>query len=376
MIRCLIKALIRKLELTGLLLIKLLLSPMMICKTLNVPRKQSVTKLIGPVTLAFAVPVLAIENPIEEPPKSSKVKSNEIQLRPEDGEAGVQKIAVLGVGGVPVSQTLSEHLSLPPGVGLAVHHVAPDSAAAQAGMRPHDILINFDGSPIGSQNDLKQAVLRNQPGNEVEVEYIQRGDQKIVKVVLGEHVVRQANLIRRRPMNQIDLQSGLDQFQGIDRTRIEQQMQSHINEMKRHLRGHGGMELGIQGLLDMVADDQLIGQSMAIPDVMDQLKRDGNIQNMPQGMQFSSSSTVTKRDEFGSVTMRSKNGNKEITVTDPLGRTIFSGPYQTPEDKAAVPADLVDRITQMDFDTDSGIRLHINPDAVSGLSEKPFPDIE
>jgi beta-lactamase regulating signal transducer with metallopeptidase domain len=49
----------------------------------------------------------------------------------------------LGVRVEPPSPVLADQLELPKGRGLVIHDVLPDSAAAKAGLKPHDIILNL-----------------------------------------------------------------------------------------------------------------------------------------------------------------------------------------------------------------------------------------
>ena len=55
-------------------------------------------------------------------------------------------------------------------------------------------------------------------------------------------------------------------------------------------------------------------------------------------------------DDEGSVTIRTINGNKEVIVKDKSGKALFEGPYQTEQDKAAVPEEFRQRIEGFDPD--------------------------
>jgi len=56
----------------------------------------------------------------------------------------------LGVLVTPPSPALADQLDLPRGRGLVVEQVVQDSAAAKAGLKAHDVLIEFNGKPVPS----------------------------------------------------------------------------------------------------------------------------------------------------------------------------------------------------------------------------------
>ncbi|MBX6312377.1 MAG: PDZ domain-containing protein [Isosphaeraceae bacterium] len=61
----------------------------------------------------------------------------------------------IGVSVSPADEILREQLDLPEGQGLVVTEVVPDSPAAKAGLKKNDILLTFDGKPLG---DIKALV--------------------------------------------------------------------------------------------------------------------------------------------------------------------------------------------------------------------------
>jgi hypothetical protein len=66
--------------------------------------------------------------------------------------------ALIGTGAEPrlgarvakASAALADQLDLPQGQGLVVEHVKPDSPAAKAGLKAHDVLLELDGKPVPS----------------------------------------------------------------------------------------------------------------------------------------------------------------------------------------------------------------------------------
>jgi hypothetical protein len=59
--------------------------------------------------------------------------------------------ARLGARVEPPGATLTEQLDLPKGQGLVLREVLPDSAAAKAGLKRHDVLLELNGKPVPDQ---------------------------------------------------------------------------------------------------------------------------------------------------------------------------------------------------------------------------------
>lgn len=71
--------------------------------------------------------------------------------------------------------------------GALIQEVTSRSAAKKAGLRANDIIIKFDGTPVGNPDDLRKAIKSKSPGDEVKLTYLRGGTQKTVDVTLGEH---------------------------------------------------------------------------------------------------------------------------------------------------------------------------------------------
>jgi S1-C subfamily serine protease len=72
----------------------------------------------------------------------------------------------------------------PPRDGALVQDVT-GAPAARAGLRPGDLIVQFDGRKIASPSDLGQAVLTRKPGDTVEVVVQRNGSRQTLKVTLG-----------------------------------------------------------------------------------------------------------------------------------------------------------------------------------------------
>lgn len=60
----------------------------------------------------------------------------------------------IGVALANVDETLRQHLKIPAGEGAVVTSVEADSAAAEAQIKPHDILLRWEGQPVSGSESL------------------------------------------------------------------------------------------------------------------------------------------------------------------------------------------------------------------------------
>lgn len=115
--------------------------------------------------------------------------------------------AYLGLGVAPVSPVLASHLEpvLGEGRGVVVAEVSTDSPAEKAGLKPHDILINYDDQKLYSPEQLVKLVRHDKPGSSVTLKILRGGELQDVKVTLGQQAMSpaaQAHQTFRRPLGE------------------------------------------------------------------------------------------------------------------------------------------------------------------------------
>ena len=76
--------------------------------------------------------------------------------------------------------------SAPPGRGLAVKTVVPDSNAERAGLRPLDLLLAIDGETLSDTFDLLYALKQKQPGSRGRLQIERRGQTLNVDVLFRQ----------------------------------------------------------------------------------------------------------------------------------------------------------------------------------------------
>ncbi len=91
----------------------------------------------------------------------------------------------LGVRIQTVTDEIAETLGLDKPKGALVAGVNPDGPAAKAGIRPGDVILNFDGEDVKRMRDLPKMVARSDIGKEVKVMVLRKGKEVTLKVNLG-----------------------------------------------------------------------------------------------------------------------------------------------------------------------------------------------
>jgi membrane-associated protease RseP (regulator of RpoE activity) len=88
----------------------------------------------------------------------------------------------LGVGVSKPGPTLTEQLDLPKGQGLTLEAVQPDSAAARAGLKPHDILLELDGKAVpNNPGEFAKQLAALPSGKAIEALVLRRGKRETLK---------------------------------------------------------------------------------------------------------------------------------------------------------------------------------------------------
>jgi S1-C subfamily serine protease len=101
-------------------------------------------------------------------------------------ELGFVRHPLLGVGGDDISPEMAEQLGLDSARGAVIRNVQDQTGAADADLRPGDVIVGLDGEPIATMSQLVAEVRGRQPGDEVELAIIRGGDELTVTVVLSE----------------------------------------------------------------------------------------------------------------------------------------------------------------------------------------------
>ena len=112
----------------------------------------------------------------------------DVALRVKDQIVATGKAshARLGVAVQQVDQALAESFGLKQAEGAVVSTVVPGSAAAKAGLQPGDVILKFNGKPIGAAGELSALVGQAVPGDKAKLDIWRKGETKEVNATLGE----------------------------------------------------------------------------------------------------------------------------------------------------------------------------------------------
>lgn len=297
-------------------------------------------------------PSFALEAPVDDspppPPATQKArKLPEFKLQPEVKPSPKTPVAFLGIVSAEVPAILADHLNLKCGEGVVVRSLVPDGPAAKAGIAVNDVITHVAGQAIGSPAEITQRITTLQVGETLALNLIHKGKASQLDVVLG---IKPAELVAqesqaRTPLNLEDIPKELadrvrkaieGNLGGLDLQAIDEHLQmppgidEAMHDLKKHLHG-------------------ALGQAFVQPAD----KATANVQ---------SGATIKMKDQQGSIEVRSKEGAKEVTIRDPQDKITWSGPWDTTQDRAAAPAEVRQRVENLNIDSDfkgTGLRMHM-----------------
>ena len=99
----------------------------------------------------------------------------------------------LGVRYVLITEKIQKENSLPVSYGAWVIKgeqgeaaIFPGSEAEKAGLKEGDIILEFDGQKITTENTLAKIIMKYNPGDKVVLKILREGKEKIIQAILGE----------------------------------------------------------------------------------------------------------------------------------------------------------------------------------------------
>lgn len=92
----------------------------------------------------------------------------------------------IGVQFKQLTPELADSLGLPEDTkGVTVESVVPDSPAEKAGLKPYDVIVEFEGAPVERSNEFVNRVSMLEPGTRIELVALRDGKRKTFNIKLG-----------------------------------------------------------------------------------------------------------------------------------------------------------------------------------------------
>lgn len=219
-------------------------------------------------------------------------------IRRDGGRASIashrEKGAYLGISSRPAPAILRKHLDLKNGEGLIVLFVDPKSPAADAGIVSDDILLKLNDQILVNQDQLAVLVRMQKPGDEISLTAVHDGHSKTLKAKLVERDLE--------PLPE-----------PLDLTEVPVDIERMIPEPRVHRLPQRPKNAATQGAKGGPASVSVMG--------------DGD-------------QTITITSDV--------DGHRNLIAKDRTGKTIFEGPVDTAAQRNKLPADIRQRLDELD----------------------------
>lgn len=99
---------------------------------------------------------------------------------------GAASRSYLGVGVADVGAERVQALKLKDDRGVEIVQIDQDAPAGKAGLKEHDVIVSFNGTPVESQEQFKRLMRETPPGRTVSLDIMREGQPQNIKVQLAD----------------------------------------------------------------------------------------------------------------------------------------------------------------------------------------------
>ena len=224
--------------------------------------------------------------------------------------------AYLGVSVSKLNLQQIKNLGLPPGIGLQVEHVVPESPAAKAGILDGDVIERLNEQLLVNLEQFVTLIRMHQPGDKLKLQMWREGKARPTIATLEAKVVPARSVIEAPPI--IPLIPFIDDLPPIDPNLFlndDDYREQILQELKEALRNHVPL---------------------------------APMKDHP--WQFNNQSKVMIQTPRYTLTLRTNDQDKNLHVIDRHTKElIFDGPINNKEELEKVPEEIRKIIPQIDI---------------------------
>jgi hypothetical protein len=242
----------------------------------------------------------------------------------------------LGVETSQVPDVVSEQLGLAKGLGLVVEYVEPNSPAASAGIQQNDILKMVNDQILIEPSQLRKLLQTFPDGTEVTLTILRKGKEQKITVKLAKKEVPQRH--SSIPGGNHDWHWYFDErrFQRAN-TGIEGTVERAVGDTRGIIRG--AVMKAHEAARRAREDAHRAAREIRI------LSRDnGSLRATKIDL---GKAQIVFSDDKGELKLENVDGKKLLTIKDPQGKLLFSGPVESKEDLDKLPADVRERYEKL-----------------------------
>jgi serine protease Do len=244
----------------------------------------------------------------------------------------------LGVETSQVPTVVSEQLGLPKGLGLVVDYVVPDSPAASAGVQQNDILKMLNDQILIEPSQLRKLLQTFSEGTEVTLTILRKGQEQKITVKLAKKEMPQRHSLMPGENHDWDWDFDETGDLGEQMQELKEQLQEQLGDAQR------GMIRGAVIKAHEAARRAREDARRAAREIRILSSDNGALKATRIDL---GKAQIVFCDGKGEMKLENVNGKKLLTVKDPQGKLLFSGPVETKEDLDKLSADVRERYEKL-----------------------------
>ncbi len=269
--------------------------------------------------------------------------------------APAKPTSYIGVVTTPPPAVISAQFGLAPGFGLVVAEVLPDSPAATAGLQKHDVLTKFNDQQLVDGGQFSTLVRAQAKDSEATLTLFRKAQEQKVTIKIGEKMMPE-----RRPFPMGHMLPDVEKLQGPAmehmkklqerakdyghkmrefQERMKEWQRKPTAEMPEAPKFEGGDDLRLN-TLDILREVQPGGAP-----VVTLLQPESAISYHTRDAK------LLMKDDSGEIELSNKDGQRQLVARNPQGETIFEGPIDTEEQRAALPEELRKKVELINTQT-------------------------
>jgi hypothetical protein len=287
---------------------------------------------------AIALPIVGFAQTPPAPPPQPPGPHGPPGMPGGHDKAPKVPMTFLGVETSQVPNVVSDQLGLTKGLGLVVDYVVPNSPAASAGVQQNDILKMLNDQILMESTQLRKLLQTFSEGTEVTLTILRKGQEQKITVKLAKKEMPQRHSME--PGANHDMHWDFDETGdlGDQMQELKQQLKEQLGDAQRGI---------IRGAVIQAHEAARHAREDAR-----RAAREIRILSNDNGMLKATKidlgqAQIVFRDGKGEMKLENVNGKKLLTVKDPQGKLLFSGPVETKEDLNKVPADVRERYERL-----------------------------
>lgn len=261
--------------------------------------------------------------------------------------------ARLGIVPGTVPQAVVAQLELSGFPGVLVTRIMPDSPAAKAGLKENDVIVKLGDISLSGPQSVTEALTDKVPGDKVTAVFYRKGKRETADITLdggtlsAEEILAAQGDPRTQPRVVPSVRRQMAPPAGMaGRSALPQRILDMQQMMDDFLK---------DSALDDSRMDDIISRMDLTPGAAQMLRSLQGLHQMPMPPMGKvsggghSSSSVQMSDAKGTIVVSSSSQTgTTVHVTDASGKVLYSGPYNTQEEKEAVPEAVRERLKNIE----------------------------